>query len=450
LFRSRLTSFLLVGLLVAVLAGGLVRLFMLRFETGDNYAAYSTLRSDPLGTRAFYDSLDALGGLVVERHEHNPDKFPEGAGATLMVLGLNGRALHDVDEDDAENLETFMVGGGRLVLSLTPEGGRPWWLNKDDRPTSTSRTLAPPAKAKEVGREKEAARRTPRNPIRDNLTTETLPGISLSLRWKMGLDFVPLERGDRHHFEPAEVRRAASLALPEALHWRSGLVFARLGPAWRVIYARAGKPVLIERAWGRGTLVMATDSFMVSNEALRQECQPALLAWLVGPVRRVVFDETHLGVIENPGVMSLAIKYRLHGVIAVLLLLAALYIWKSALPLVPYRSDGDESARLRKGENARDAWTGLVDLLRRNIPRQRILRVCLEEWTRTSGRERREARGINEKLQAALYEEEDRPAGQRQPVETYRTMTRLVDRRARAVPPGHDLNLKTKQESKHE
>ena len=46
---------------------GLVRLFQLRFEVGDVYPAYSTLRSDPLGTMAFYESLGKVPGFSSRR-----------------------------------------------------------------------------------------------------------------------------------------------------------------------------------------------------------------------------------------------------------------------------------------------------------------------------------------------------------------------------------------------
>ena len=44
----------------------------------------------------------------------------------------------------------------------------------------------------------------------------------------------------------------------------------------------------------------------------------------------VVFDEEHNGLRDNPGIASLARKYRLHGVIAGLILLAGLFVWKKA------------------------------------------------------------------------------------------------------------------------
>ena len=36
---------------------GVIYLFLLRFEAGDVYPPYSSLRADPLGTMAWYESL---------------------------------------------------------------------------------------------------------------------------------------------------------------------------------------------------------------------------------------------------------------------------------------------------------------------------------------------------------------------------------------------------------
>lgn len=120
----------------------------------------------------------------------------------------------------------------------------------------------------------------------------------ISLNTQLGLDlgFTELEV-DRQKaaFKPAEVKLAGGDDLPEKLLWRSGAVMLRLDKAWRVIYARGAEAVLIERAYGRGSVVVATDTFFASNEALRDERQSGLLAWLIGPSRRVIFDETHLG-----------------------------------------------------------------------------------------------------------------------------------------------------------
>jgi hypothetical protein len=56
---STIRSVLLALLLIAFLSG-VGHLFVLRFQTGDVYPAYSSLRSDPLGARVFYESLENL------------------------------------------------------------------------------------------------------------------------------------------------------------------------------------------------------------------------------------------------------------------------------------------------------------------------------------------------------------------------------------------------------
>src|SRR6185295_18194593 len=106
----------------------------------------------------------------------------------------------------------------------------------------------------------------------------------------------------------------------------TALHFGQTNSSWRTIYGRiAGtnvEPVVIERTMGSGSIVLCADSFHFSNEALRREREPELLAWFIGPAREIVFDETHLGVQEAPGVATLARKYRLGSVFVALLILA--------------------------------------------------------------------------------------------------------------------------------
>jgi hypothetical protein len=127
----------------------------------------------------------------------------------------------------------------------------------------------------------------------------------------------------------------ASLSLPEkelpsSLPWHSTLVFEPQDPAWRILYTRAEKPVLIERSYGKGSIVLSSDSFFLSNEAMKRERYPQLLSWLCGPHRKIVFDETHLGVSKSPGIATLLRKYGLAPFFISLIVLALLAIWKQA------------------------------------------------------------------------------------------------------------------------
>src|SRR5262249_17870807 len=144
-------------------------------------------------------------------------------------------------------------------------------------------------------------------------------------------------------------------------------------------YARGTNAVVIERAWGPGTLVMATDSYFVSNEAMRKERHPELLAWLVGQNKEVVFDEAHLGIVETPGVGTLIRKYRLQWPLLGLILLAALFIWKNSVSLAPPYSAEQRQEYVAGKEIA----AGFVNLLRRNIPSRDVLKVCFVEWKKS-------------------------------------------------------------------
>ena len=70
---------------------GLVYLFMLRFEAGDVLPAYSSLRADPLGAKAFYQSLEHLDSLAVSRNfgrlEMLDEEFADGSGVTVFFSG---------------------------------------------------------------------------------------------------------------------------------------------------------------------------------------------------------------------------------------------------------------------------------------------------------------------------------------------------------------------------
>ena len=93
--------------------------------------------------------------------------------------------------------------------------------------------------------------------------------------------------------------------LPQRISWHTAVYFDDLDDSWRVIYSAEGRPVIVERSYGNGSLVLLADTFFISNEALRSERYPELLAWTVGPNTRLIFDETHLDIRKQPGVLSL-------------------------------------------------------------------------------------------------------------------------------------------------
>ena len=160
------------------------------------------------------------------------------------------------------------------------------------------------------------------------------------------------------------------------------------GGVWRALLRRnRDRAVLVERPFGEGGLVLATDSFFLSNEALAgDDRHAALLAGLVGPqARRVVFDERHLGVEENPGVMTLARRYGLEGALAALGLLVGLFLWRNATSLAPPRPEPvDDRHGGAEGVAGREASAGFGALLRRGVPVKDLVLTLLARWEASS------------------------------------------------------------------
>src|SRR6185503_554705 len=120
---------LLLLLLAVLLAGfglGVGRLFQLRFATGDVYPPYSSLRADPLGTKALFDSLEMLRSITVQRFFEPLDKLREGRRTTLFVFGAQVSDMDYSSEDEYKKLEHFMYDGGRIVISFAPVNTEPW------------------------------------------------------------------------------------------------------------------------------------------------------------------------------------------------------------------------------------------------------------------------------------------------------------------------------------
>ena len=116
-------NFLLPALALLVLLGfvlGLWRLFALRFEAGDLYADYSTLNTNPRGTRALYQALGEVDGLAVDRNFLPLLRFKGRVGTTLVFAGAGRGFFGDDTEDNFDTFESFLRDGLHVVVALDP------------------------------------------------------------------------------------------------------------------------------------------------------------------------------------------------------------------------------------------------------------------------------------------------------------------------------------------
>lgn len=337
--------------LVALIFGaGVIHLLRLRYARGDVYPPYSSLRADPLGTRILHDALAESGAVVVDRNVAAWSRLEGGAGTTVLILGLPPG-----EEDDQPLIEfaqRLALRGSRVVLTLAPETEIP--ERRDRKGESPPATGSPPSDEPD--------------PVR---------------RWGFELDRPVSEgEGGEEVRSPAVATRSDGSGLPEAIPWRSVVVFGEVQDPWRVRYAVAGRPVMLERVFGAGRLIVLTDTYLLSNEAMRRDRRADLLAWLVGPARRVVFEETVHGIEESDTMATLLRRYGLVAPGLALLVLAGLALWYAGAPLLPRRDERDVDPGVVVG---RDSAAGLVTLLRRAVRPPDLVRFCVEEWSRFGG-----------------------------------------------------------------
>lgn len=377
--RSKLLIIMLL-LAVAGSAVGLYQLFMLRFETGDLFPAGSSLRSDPLGSMALYQALERTADITVQRNYRSFNQQRVTA-STILLLGNNQRELRTATRQEISQIEQLAVAGNRIVIAFSP--------------------VSPPSPSPPV---QEAATQKP---------AETAWGIMPST--------LPSQTGQTNRAPLRAALLATDTGLPPEAQFRSHLTLHPPANGWRVIYAIQEQPVLLERSIGNGSLVLVSDSSLFSNQVLKDGRQPALLAWLLGQHRTIIFDESHLGVTEQSGIMTLVRRFDLLPLVAVLLLLAGLYIWRASIALAP---DIADQADERLVGVSHDSFNGLVNLLRRNIPPSQLLHICCQEWQRSFAQELKNDEQLRRIFNETITRSDD-------PLQAYQRIARLRAERNR-------------------
>jgi hypothetical protein len=331
-----------------------------------------------------YEALSKLPDVNVSRNRQAFEKLPSGKDTTLIFAGAH---LGPDPEKILDNLEYFVGAGGRLVITFLPHER----YGPDDT-EATPEELREKRSRKSEGESDEEQEEIEHEEVADEEDRDDdeeefdfgTTSVDISERWGFDYGFEPFS--ETEELSSIHVNRQGhSETLPDAVRWYSTFYFEDFDPAWKPRYMRGDDPVIMERSLSAGTIVIASDSYLLSNEAQRLDRHPELIAWLIGDNHNIIFDELHLGYAEPAHIMLLVWRYRLHGVVAALVLLALLFIWQNATTLVPRRSVAREDAYYAE-EAGRDASSALVNLLRRSIPASRLLSVCYGEWHAARGK----------------------------------------------------------------
>lgn len=320
------------ALLLVLLAAGLYELSTLRSESGDIFPEYSTLRADPMGAKAFFEALQEIPGLTV-RQNFRPLKEIREADATVFYLGTGAVGFTSQNKAELDELTRVATAGNRLVITLRPVTSVPFERLRPEQ-QDTKKEIKP-------------------DPL------EAIWGVKVKYR------------------TPSKNESEEQLGINETPRWTLAY-FEPLAKQWQVKEQFGEFPTTIERPFGKGSIVLKVDSFLFSNEAQWRERHAGELTALIGPHRTVVFDEAHLGAVQEGSVAGLVRRYHLQGFVLGLLVLTGLFFWQGAMPFLPPHSVV-AAAEIR----GQSASAGFVRLLRRSIPASAVLATCWQEWERT-------------------------------------------------------------------
>lgn len=475
-------------LLVAAFFYGAVMLYFQRYARGDVYAPYSTYRTDPLGTKAFYEALDSMPEYRVGRNVEPLERLVGNRPFTLFINGLAFWSTQGyyVDTEDIDlrlykAIDDILRRGGRVVISFAPVAvdARNEWRKQrefDERMNrrigrGRERSSTDTEPKSEPERDENRAIKdsspepvldpmidvdpVPESPLQEPEETEdssekpeddeTSEDPRQSLRelmmieetgaWsdllQLGIEFEPLKHDPRSNtYLPVSATRAAGDSeLPQTLDVHTSLAFETASDEWNVLYHRVDQPdraVIVERTIHEGTLVLVADAYLLSNEAMRDYRHPALLAWLAGPHQTVVFDEVTLGTVRVTSLAMLMWKYRLQGFAIALIILAVLYIWKNAQPLVPPFYDTLPADT--HDYTGKDSASGFINLLRRSVPSAQLLRTCIAEWEKSYSHRLSDWRAALNEAKAIVLREENTPPRDRDLVRAYREVCNVFSK----------------------
>ena len=387
-----------------------------RLATGETYPAHSSKRAEPDGTRALFEALNRMPGVRCERNYQPVKRLRAEPGDVLIIADISGSKVqsHCGCVEDGKTISQWASSGGRVILALRP--GRATFGS--EAPSSRRHQDLPSEKD---GKEEEEDE--PSTPMKKNLKAEDMRYLGCAF----GLFLHERPFSLQPDFLPRRPLPAADLPLNQndLPRWFSN---SFLEPApdvegqWTVLASKGTRPVIMERKIGKGSLIVCTDSFFLSNEALWRESNPAFLSHLLGDTRRVVFEERTHGVGENDGIMTLARRYGMHGLFIGSIVLFILFIWRNAVSLVPSDQDSDLGHWRGDSVAGQGAASGLVSILRRGIKPGQLLEKCFADWEITRPAAARMPADRIEKAREIMAEAKDNKHPLRQIRATYKRL----------------------------
>jgi hypothetical protein len=348
--KNKVLAYLLLVAAIGTFVAVTLQTFEVRLETQEGYPVASTFRADAQGCRALYETLHRVPGVQTARFLRTFANLPPADGKSLVITGIDPQT-NILRVQDRKALSAWAEAGGTLIVTLTVADGKPAKAGSPDYelvvPPKEPRSPSPSGKS---------------TPPTEESWIETLQGAGVHV-------FRHADTSARRHF-------FSSVFATSGL-WLGPLYFRNLQSPWRVVAEADNFPIVIQRTFGRGSIIVIADSYLLTNGSLATDRETGFLGWLFRKHTTVLFDESHFGYIENPGIVSLARRYGLESAFFVLFILALSFVWANRYSLVPKSAGRSRESSIVCGQGGE---TVFVNLLRRSLPAKDLLSTCAELW----------------------------------------------------------------------
>ncbi len=349
-----------------IFAGCIFWLFNMRFKTGDVYPPYSTLRADPLGAMALFESLNEIENIIVERNYDSISDFQKKnlfQPVKLTIFFLNSGFEPVYSKKYFNELKMIALNGGTVIIAFRPDfNEHNFSLYENKNNSDSASQLSSNNKEKNI---KVSA---------DTIAFDFFSGVGLK----------KFQKNNKIRFAEKMILESGENEIPCA----SNYFFDLKKNSWEIVYSIKNEyPVVIRRTFGKGSFIFIADSYLFSNEGLRKHPKPEFILQCLNSNAKIIFDESHIGVINSHGISSLIIKYRLHGSIICAFIVFLFFLWKRLSQVAPvYKNNILEKNKIVTGK---DSITGLVNILRRHIDPKKIVTEGFEEWKKSQPKNNR-------------------------------------------------------------
>ncbi len=379
MFNRKNKGILLFILIILAFLGSMSWIFIRLSLKGLSYPPYSSFSSEPKGLRAIYECYHEFKGLPVIRSFKSFEKFKKDPNTFHIGAALRAQSLDYVPLDAFNSIDSTVKAGSSFLLTIDPASS--WFslsntLNEYEKNTDDSTTVDTSSETKNIENSKTDSLS---DSLKDSEEDYWEPQVeSFKEKWEFEIEHEKLENDSVY----LSVTPQYTKVIGDSILCKSPFYFRISDTLWQVLAKTDGKPVIIQRTLGKGTLTLSADSYFLTNEALAYHRNTKLLFYLIKKHPNIVFHEAHLGLIEQTGLTDLMNKYGITGIFIGVIILFLLYVWKSSMSIMTL----DYSTDITNIEDKKvfSNLGGLSGMIQKHINKNEIIDTCISEWEKSS------------------------------------------------------------------